>query len=770
MKVVALSLGLSGSIVVARGIANARLRKRVEIALGVSGPVTISRSKLGVPKIVASTREDVMFGLGYAMASDRLWQMDLIRRKAQGRLAEIAGPAEVESDRIMRVVGLARSARRSVELCTGESCCNLDALAAGVNHFIEQHPTPKAFLLAGYRPEPWSSADSVSVMLMMGWSLGGSMYRADLLAERCRSVIGDQWTDAIFDGRSAEAPPSINTRRAWSETTVRVPSVAPIFPETGFSNSWAVAGDRSWTGAPILAFDPHLEYTNPSIWYEAMLEAPGYQVAGMTLPGLPGIGSGRSLHLAWGQTAAMISQSLVYREELDESGVSVRDGDEWVALESRQEIIGVKGAEPVTVTIRRTPRGPLISDHEPDLCDGAVSLHWTGMEDTTEPDLLTLFNGATSIQDGIRFRQAASVPCYNASVADSSGNIAQIVIGKIPIRAPRAGLLDPANFPPRYIPADDMPLEINPDRGWVAGANTRLVDDNYPYPMFGVWEQPFRMRRIRDVLESREKHSLADMRALQMDRHSLHAAEMTPVILAILDGYAPGWVLDDLASWDFQTGPGSRATALFQSFYTMWMKLSLQHRFPAEFVSSDLLSSGAASIPRDFCDHLLLGHYPAWFDGNDDVRKALVRVAMDDGLQWLRQTLGDDESVWNWGAVNTVTFQHPLGSVPGPQARWVNPGPFPSGGDRTTIWPAAWRSADGYEIAGGPSMRLVMDMRRPELTWGTNTLGQNGAPWKGHYRDQLQDFMQGRLHRVWSDGSERPEVIIRPPAGAGPPG
>jgi penicillin G amidase len=711
-----------------------------------------------------------MFGLGYAMASDRLWQMDLIRRKAQGTLAEIAGPGEVESDRIMRVFGLAESAQRSVELCTEESCRYMDALADGVNHFIEHHPTPKAFLLAGYRPEPWSPADSVSVMLMMAWTLGGSMYRADLFAERCRSVIGDEWTDAIFDGRSAEAPPSVDPQSGMSSIAVRVPSVAPIFPDSGFSNSWAISGARSWTGAPIVAFDPHLEYTNPSIWYEAMLEAPGFQVAGMTLPGLPGIGSGRTLHLAWGETAAMISQSFLYREELDASGSSVKDGDEWVELEVSEQVIQVKGAEPVVLTIRRTPRGPLISDHEPDRCAGSVSLHWTGMEDTTEPDLLTAFNGARSIQEGLQVLQAAAVPCYNASVADSGGNIAQIVIGRIPVREPRAGLLDPADFPPRYIPAEEMPVEINPERGWVAGANSRLVDDDYPYPMFGVWEQPFRMRRIRDMLESRERHSLADMRALQMDRYSLHAAEMTPVICELLAGEVPEWVLEDLANWDFQTGADSRPTALFQAFYTNWVRVSLLHRFPAEYVSNGLLSSGAASVPRDFCDRLLIGDYPAWFDGNDDLRKSLMRVAMDDGLQWLRQKLGADESCWAWGALNTVTFHHPLGSVPGPQGRWVNPGPFPAGGDRTTIWPATWRSPDGYEIRGGPSMRLIMDMRRPDLTWGTNTLGQNGTPWKGNYRDQLQDFLQGRLHRVWSDGTERPDVVLRPPARDSPSG
>ena len=744
-----------------RYITQRRRDQRVRRAPGLSGPVTIQRGKYGVPRIIAETREDALFGLGYTMAMDRLFQMDLIRRKANGRLAEIAGPGELESDRLMRLAGIAEASRLSVEHCSGEACAFLDALAAGVNHFMEHHPVPKEFLLAGYRPEPWAPADSVASFLMMGWSLGGSMFRADLFAERCRKVIGDVWTDAIFSGRMAEAPPSIG----WKpEPQPRSPAGnrAPVFPESGFSNSWAVSGERSWTGSPMLAFDPHLEYTNPSVWYEAMLEAPGFHVAGMTLPGLPGIGSGRNLHIAWGETAAMVSQSFVYREELDPDGTRVRDGDGWVDLKVHEQTIAVKGQEPEILRIRRTPRGPLVSDLLPDECDGPASLHWTGMEVSTEPDLLYLLNTATSVEEAIAGRSVATVPCYNASIAAVDGSIAQLVVGKLPIREPRPGLLDPADFPPRYIPMDELPVEVNPERGWVAGANSRLVDEDYPYPMFGVWEPPFRMQRITDVLESRRKHSMADMKVLQLDRYSLHAAGLVPVLLDLLSGYRHAWVREELAGWDYVTGPKSRATALFQVFYTHWMRTSLLHRFPADYVSSGLLASGAASVPRDFCDRLLKGELPAWFDGDDGVRRALAQVAMDEALVWLRERLGDDEASWIWGDLNTVTFQHPLGAVPGPQRRAINPGPYPMGGDRTTIWPTAWRSSDGYDVAGGPSMRVVMDLRRPELTWGSNTLGQNGTPWKRHYRDQVNDFLSGSMHRVWQEAVPERGMVIRP--------
>lgn len=751
----------TGALIASRAFARRRRQNRpVE---GLSGPVTIRREPYGVPHIIAGSRDDALFGLGFAVASDRLWQLDLLRRKASGDLAQVAGPSELASDRMMRMAGLRDAARRSVAGCTTEACASLDAVCAGINHFMEHYPIPKVFRLAGYQPEPWTPADSVSVFLLMGWAMGGSMFQADLFAEQCRKVIGDEWTDAIFHGRSAEAPPSVREHVGPVKSPEADSLASRIFPEGGFSNSWAVSGERSVSGFPILAFDPHLEYTTPSVWYEAILEAPGFHVAGMTLPGLPGIGTGRTLTVAWGETSGMISQSFLYREELNEAGDAVRDGDTWVPLRIETQTIPVRGGEPETLRIRYTPRGPLISDILPGLTDGPVSLHWTGVEASTEPDLLFGLNTARSIDDVIAARRRSSVPVYNASVADVDGNVAQVVVGKIPVREPRAGLLDPSEFPPSYVPVDEMPLERNPKRGWVSGANNRLVGDDYPYPMFGVWEQPFRTRRISDVLESRSLHSVAEMRALQLDQYSLHAAELTPVVLDLVDGHAPAWVLEDLRGWDFESVPESRPAAVFQAFYTRWMQVSLLHRFPPEYLSSGVLSSGAGSVPRDFCDRLLTGDYPAWFDHQDGVRQTLARAALDEALQWLRDQLGDDPATWRWGDLNQLTFVHPLAELPGPQGRVLTVGPFGMGGDRTTIWPTAWSSTDDFRIRGGPSMRLIADLRRPELTWVTNTLGQSESPWSRYYRDQMSDFLEGRLHRLWpGTGKRRQRVILRP--------
>jgi penicillin amidase len=308
-----------------------------------------------------------------------------------------------------------------------------------------------------------------------------------------------------------------------------------------------------------------------------------------------------------------------------------------------------------------------------------------------------------------------------------------------------------------------MPYERNPSRGWVASANNRIVDDEYPYPMFGIWEPPFRMQRISDVLESRSKHSVADTRALQLDRHSIHASELTPVLIELLNGHAPEWALDDLRAWDFEARAGCRATLLFQSFYQQWLQVSLLHQVPRDLVEAIVFTGGGGSVPQDFCDRLLLGLYPAWFDG--DTRRVLARTAFDEALAWLRDTLGHDHRGWTWGDVNQLRFVHPLGLLRGPHQRRLNVGPFPMGGDRTTVAPVAWHRRHPFTVAGGPSMRMVADLRRPALTWGTNTLGQNGSPSSKHFRDQFGDFVNGRLHPIWPAGDRKGRATVLRPKG-----
>ncbi|HEX5164203.1 MAG TPA: penicillin acylase family protein, partial [Thermomicrobiales bacterium] len=367
-------------------------------------------------------------------------------------------------------------------------------------------------------------------------------------------------------------------------------------------------------------------------------------------------------------------------------------------------------------------------------------------------------NASSSVADAIAVRGSILAPTLNMAAADSDGEIATIGIGRWPDRREPAGLLDPAAFPPRYIPPSEMPIERNPARGWVASANNPIVGDDERYSLYGFYEPPYRIRRISDILDSRPRHTVADMRALQLDQYSLHAAELTPFLLDLAGDALPAWARDDLTNWDFQTPPESRATLLFQAFYRHWVRLSLAYRLPDAVVAKVMEGLDVGDVPMGFCDRLLRGELTEWWEGD---LVSTVRLTVEESLQWLTEQLGPDHETWQWGNLHTVTWVHPFGQIVGPHQRFVNVGPFAIGGERTTVWPSGFDAAHLFQVTGGPSMRLLADLRRPERTWVTNTLGQNGRPFSRHYRDQTLDFIEGRSHSLWGQPL-RTHVIIEP--------
>jgi penicillin amidase len=750
------TLTLAGLAGATTATAYARRRATRITAAAVAGPVTIARDTYGIPLITAGSREDALFGLGFAITQDRLWQMDLLRRTALGRMSEIAGSATLASDRFMRLLGIQRVVAALYDAASPDARAALDAFAAGVNCRMSRARLHVESRLLRYRVEPWRSEDSLAILRLMGWSLSG-FHAHDLVAELLRDAVGPEWADAIFAGRQSEAPLVVRDRRTTG-TSVPAAHATDVFPRSGGSNAWAVAGSRSVTGGPLLATDPHLGYTNPSIWCEATLEAPGMHVTGMTMPGVPGILIGRTRSFAWGITAAMSSQAFLYRERLNDAGTHVADGQSWTPLDVGTEEIRVKGGDVVEQIIRTTPRGPLLSDIDDTWPADPVSLHWTGAEASAEVDALLRLNEAQSIDDGLDARALIGVPTLNFTAADASGSIATFSVGRFADRSAPPGLLDPAEHPPRDIPSHELPLERDPARGWVAAANNRIAGDDYPYALRGFYEPEYRIRRIGDELESRRKHSFADMQALQVDLLSLHAAGLTPVLLDLIDGHAPDWALTDLRSWDFTTPPASRPTLLFQAFYRHWVQASLAQRLPPELVKRLIGMLVVGDVPIGFCDRVLRGEQPAWM--SDDQRRDVARSAFDSALRWIEERLGSDRERWTWGTLHTVTWEHPFGQIPGRHARFVNVGPFPLGGDRTTVWPSGGDAERLFTVAGGPSMRLVADLLRPRNTRATNTLGQQGRPLSRHYRDQVADFLSGSLHPIWRRPARRRVTIV----------
>lgn len=742
-------------------VARRRRRERRRFTTAISDTVTISRDERGVPHIVAANRDDAFFGMGYAIAEDRLWQLDVYRRTALGRLAEIAGPDALESDKMMRLIGMRRIVDRLVEVMDEDTRRGVEAFAAGINHRIDSGPLPIEFRVARYRPEPWTPADSAAIFRLLAWTMGAFL-DADITGEQLRDVLGDEWTDAMYLGSYPDVAPIVREHAANVTATLEVAERMPLFPEWGASNAWAVAAERSVTGAPILASDPHLELRNPSIWYEATLEAPDFQITGMTVTGYPGIGIGRTPTFAWGLTSGMIPQTFLYREQLNEEGTHFSEGGEWAPLRLHDEVIEVRGEPEVIQRVRYTPRGPLVSDILPELDGQAVSLHWTGMEESHELRAIFHANAAQSVDELLDARESFAVPAFNMIAADSGGTIAMIGIGRTAVRDRRVGLLAPEEFPPWYIGPDDMPLEINPERGWVACANNQVVGDEYPYPIHGIWVPGFRARRIADELESRRRHSVAEMRLLQLDVRCEHAADCVPALVDLLEGHVPEWAVEDLRTWDYQTTAESRATLLFETFYYHWTREALAHRLPEHLVERLMTHSGSLSAPELFVDRILRGEFPAWMDGAAR-RESAVR-AFQSALSWIEERLGDDKSQWTWGTLHTLTFRHPFSAIAGPHRLRTDVGPFPVGGTRFTVSPMHWHRHRPFDVEAGASMRFVASLGRPQDTWATNTLGESGSPLSRRYNDQVSDYLHGYMHRAGQEVTrERSRLTLQRP-------
>ncbi len=742
------------AIGVALAVGARRRTTRVRVA-SISDDVEIDRDRLGIPRISAASRDDALFGLGYAIASDRLFQMDLVRRTAAGRLSEIAGPTTLASDRLMRLLGVASAAAAAVSAQSPAGQAALNAFADGVNLRIRRGPLPVEFRVLRYRPAPWSASDSISAMLLLAFALS-SFHVDDLIAARLRGLVGDEWTDAIFLGHRTSEPVAIREPQLVAGPPRDGGSGRLFLGHGGASNAWAVAASRSATGAPLLANDPHLTYSNPSVWCEAAIDVPGMQVAGVTLPGVPGILIGRTPSFAWGFTASMVSQSFLYREELDEAGLRAREGDGWADLGVRDEVIGVRGGPAEPFRVRTTPRGPLITDVERDWIDGTASICWIGGRPAATIDALLRLNTATSIDDALAVRDALVAPTLMMAAADSAGSIASIPVGTYLRREQPPGLLDPAYYPPVAIPSEDLPVERDPDRGWIAHANTRIFPDDQH--LHGFYEPGFRLRRIGEILDSKRVHTPVDMERLQLDQLSTHAAHHAPIMLQLAGDALPAWARRDLEGWDFQTGPESRPTLLFQAFYHEWVGRSLRERLPVDIVERLREALLTASVPMLFCDALLRGEYPEWL--SDERRPAVARESAIAALAWIEARLGPDPSGWTWGRLHTVEFVHPLGQVRGPHRRRVNVGPYPVGGDRTTVWPSMVNVARPFEILGGPSMRFITDLGNPASSSMTNTLGQSGNPLGRHFRDQIVDMLAGRLHPIWGQSRRRATLLV----------
>ncbi len=760
-----------------RGRLSLKRRGREPVA-GIDGPVTISRDHLGIPTIRVQATSDLFFGFGYAIAQDRLWQMDLYRRVARGRLAEIFGdlplevkpgarlepPSVVQLDCLHRALGFSRVAHASLEVLSGEACAALDRYASGVNAAVatmqKKKCLPLEFYLLGYEPEPWMPADSLAIGRFIAWML--------CLAARTELVLAPL----------APHPDLSSLLPVYPEgEPVIVPGSGFLGGGWGGSNSWVVGPDRTRSGRPLLCNDPHLLMGLPSLFYQVALRGAEYHVSGATMPGIPAVVVGANADVAWGITSAVPDDADIYRETLHPSDPQLYAFDgEWRRLKVGVEEIAIRGGSTRQCTIRYVPHGgadcPLLSDFLP--LEAPLSLRWTGLEPSREMDALL---GICRARDLEEFRGALrdfAVPAQNFLYADRQGNYAYFCAGRFPGR-PRGGGPFPLNGASSSsewqadVPFEELPCLINPPSGLIVTANHRIVDDTYPHELTYLWEAPYRARRILELLERREL-DVPEMTAIQGDVLSLQAKMVVTQVIAPVVGELCGKArraAERLLHWDFRMTTESGQAALYHSFYERLRFLVFAHRL--DQVAPDLYQGYCSLMHLSVMpmDRILEAGDPAWMP---EGRGPVVSRALEEAMAFLEEKLGG-EGEWAWGKIHAFTLRHPLGVGRDRESRLLNAllqlnrGPFPHPGDGMTVNVAAYLLSHPFEPLVGPAYRQIVDLDDLNRSRWVIPGGTSGDPLSPHYSDQLEDWRCGRNHPMFHDSMSPATVLELVPAG-----
>ncbi len=772
-----------------------RLDGRLRVS-GITAPVTVIRDARGVPAIEASDLDDLFLAQGFVTAGDRLWQMDMMRRYAAGELSEILGEDTLKVDREQRILGLRAAAQKSMATATPRDQKFFADYARGVNAYIAAHANklPIEFRILHYAPKPWQPEDSIVIANQMVKDLNYRYFFDALAREKILAKLGPELTADLYVNRSWHDRPPTVMRDDLSHPTkdsddddddsdddegpdnVVTKLGLPLStlleqdqPVNG-SNNWVVSGAHTVTGKPLLSNDMHLGHQMPNLWYEVHLHAGDFNVAGVTLPGMPYVIVGHNQRIAWGFTNIGPTVTDVYIENFNAHG-QYQTPTGWAQPEHRTETIHVKSEPDATVDVKITRHGPIITELVPGETR-QLALRWTLYDGLRMPffDL----DSAGNWQDFRRALLELDAPGQNAVYADIDGNIGYQATGKVPIRAAGDGSLpvsgaDNAHEWVSYIPFEKLPSIYNPPSGIIATANGRITPDDYPYSISMEWAAPWRTARIYHVLESGRQFSAADMLALETDVQSepdQFAAErfVYAVDHASNASSRAKEAADFLRNWDGRMLASSAAPTIAEASIRELTQLLLEPKLgpaPASSSRDDLSvlnwKTYSWEMRSVWLENVLLHRPKRWlpekYSSYEDLLAAAVGAAVSG------PEVPKDLASWRWGRANAVEIQHPiLGRIP-LLNQWSGPGVRP-------------QSGSGYAVKAvtrhhGPSERFTADL----ANWDGSTLntvtGQGGNFLSPHYMDQWKAWYEGTTFALpftekAVDGSRRHTLVLQP--------
>ncbi len=754
---------------------------------GLDAQVEILRDTMGVPHIFATTEHDLFMAQGFVHAQDRFWQMDFWRHIGSGRLSEMFGSAQLETDKFLRTMGWERVARQEWELTSEADRAVLEAYAEGVNAYLAMRQGSAlsleyavlGLLTPDYVPESWTPIHTLTWAKVMAWDLGANL-SSELMIARLVKTLGTERMEDLLPSYPSDAPliipiegqvPMISQDLELESPVLgmdlsslesHVAALDQLLGGSGDgigSNNWVISGDRTDTGSPILANDPHLGIQMPAIWYEIGLhchpvsETCRVDAAGFSFAGAPGVVIGHNAHIAWGLTNVGPDVQDLYIEKINpDNPLQYEVNGEWVDMTIIEDEILVAGEDPVPITIRYTRHGPILSDVDEDMAtlnettdleipeQFAVSLKWTALEPSRVLGALFDVNLA---DDFASFREALrdfAVPSQNFVYADNEGNIGYQMPGWIPIRSNSSGLVPVPGWVDDYewsgyIPFDELPFSYNPSSGYIVTANNAVVGPEYPYLITTEWDYGFRARRIVVMIEAQDTFSLQDMITIQGDDHH----PMGPILVPILGQLSfndpeLAEMAEFLADWDYQADMDSAQAALFNTF---WRNL-VASTFMDELEAGDTPKGSRAFL---IIGQLLGEPENTWWDDMQtdgiETRDDMLRAAFSAAVAEIQDTLGSRRTSWRWGDLHGATFRNETLGECGiaPIEAIFNRGPFPTSGGSSIVNATGWNETKSYEVISVPSLRMIVDLSDFGNSLGITTTGESGHAYHPHYID-----------------------------------
>jgi penicillin amidase len=717
---------------------------------GITGPITIRRDERGIAHIAAASEADLFFGEGFACAQDRLWQMDLLRRTAEGKLSEVVGPATLKVDRYMRTIGLGVAAAHDASILHGQALVDAQAYAAGVNAEANSKPLPLEFHLLGYKPDPWTPTDSIAIIKLMAQRLDDQWDLVELRALLGQKV-GPKAAAALMNVQVPSLEHFINAsphRGVGSPTAAHAnPALAslalvggdpmPPDPQSG-SNNWALSAMRTTTGKPVLSNDTHLEHSVPSTYWLVQLDGAGMDVEGFIIPGIPFVALGHNRRIAFGVTSGDVAVQDLYIEKFRSptSDEYLADG-RWLRASHRRESIGVKGFSPQILDVLVTRHGPLVKRAGA----SGYALAWTILRTGDELDLLRALDfasGWSQFESGLAHVVG---PMFNWAYADVDGNIGYHLAGEVPNRLHGDGSLPVEGQDDRYawhgfVPFDQLPHAFNPRLGFVATANNQLQPATTQIGSSPFFDAPYRIDRIYKRLRGAGRmtpQQIGDIQLDDVDAARLEFARDLAHALGDSTDARLARIATQLGAWDGSV----TATSAVPTYL-----IALEDALANDMLRPHL---GAALLKRYRDNYNVVTIFNRVLAGDNSLRsigmeKRTLLAALPAAARSAADTVDATSmtglaAVKAWGPSNAAIFDHPLG-VRWPLDVLLNIRPFGQAGDGLTVYAA--------KPDHGPASRLVDDLADWDDSSMTLTLGESGQFNDPHYQDEVTEFAQAR--------------------------